>query len=42
VAEHPGAVMSRSSFLEATDRLIAQGERLLVKPAWEPFRAWLL
>jgi hypothetical protein len=34
--------MSRSSFLEATDRLIAQGEALLVKPAWEPFRAWLL
>jgi hypothetical protein len=42
VAQHTGAVMSRSAFLEATDRLIAQGERLLADPAWEPFRAWLM
>jgi hypothetical protein len=42
VAEQHGAVMSRSAFLAATDRLIEQGERLLVEPAWEPFRAWLI
>lgn len=34
--------MSRSAFLEATDRLIEQGDRLLVDPAWEPFRQWLI
>jgi hypothetical protein len=35
-------VMSRRAFLEATDRLIADGERLVVDPDWNLFRAWLL
>ncbi|HYN64886.1 MAG TPA: hypothetical protein VES36_09820 [Candidatus Limnocylindrales bacterium] len=39
----PGrAVMSRRAFLDATDRLIADGERLLAEPDWNLFRAWLL
>jgi hypothetical protein len=35
-------VMSRRAFLQATDRLIADGERLVVDPDWNLFRAWLL
>ena len=39
----PGrTVMSRSAFLDATDRLIDDGERLLADPDWNLFRAWLL
>lgn len=39
----PGrTVMSRRAFLDATDRLIADGERLLDEPDWNLFRAWLL
>ena len=34
--------MSRAAFLEATDALVATGERLVEEPAWEPFRNWLL
>ena len=34
--------MSRRAFLEATDRLIEDGERLLADPDWNLFRAWLL
>lgn len=34
--------MSRADFLAATDALIGAGDALLVEPAWEPFRAWLL
>jgi hypothetical protein len=34
--------MSRAAFLDATDELIATGERLLVEPGWDRFRAWLL
>ena len=34
--------MSRRAFLEATDRLIADGEALVAAPAWDPFREWLL
>jgi hypothetical protein len=34
--------MSRTAFLEATDRLIEEGDRLLADPAWEPFREWLI
>lgn len=34
--------MSRRRFLELTDRLVADGERLLVDPDWNLFRAWLL
>jgi hypothetical protein len=35
-------VMSRNAFLEATDRLIADGERIVAEPDWNLFRAWLL
>lgn len=42
VTDRPRAVMSRSAFLEATDALIGTGESLVAKPAWDPFRAWLL
>jgi hypothetical protein len=35
-------VMTRRAFLEATDRLITDGERLLADPDWNLFRAWLL
>jgi hypothetical protein len=35
-------VMSRRAFLEVTDRLIADGERLVTDPDWNLFRAWLL
>ena len=39
----PGrTVMSRRAFLEATDRLIADGEALVATPHWDLFRAWLL
>jgi hypothetical protein len=34
--------MSRRRFLALTDRLIADGERLLTEPDWNLFRAWLL
>lgn len=36
------SVMSRRRFLALTDDLIASGERLLVEPDWNLFRAWLL
>jgi hypothetical protein len=42
VTPRPAAVMSRSAFLAATDRLIAEGEQLEASPSWEPFRDWLL
>lgn len=35
-------VMSRGSFLELTDRLIADGAALIADPSWNEFRAWLL
>lgn len=35
-------VMSRHRFLELTDRLIADGERLVSDPDWNGFRTWLL
>ncbi|MGH2391950.1 MAG: hypothetical protein ACRDGH_00440 [Candidatus Limnocylindria bacterium] len=34
--------MTRSAFLEATDALIAEGDRLAETPDWDAFRAWLL
>ncbi len=34
--------MTRAAFLDATDRLIEQGDRLLADPAWDPFREWLI
>ncbi len=34
--------MSRRRFLDLTDRLIADGERLLTDPDWNLFRLWLL
>ena len=34
--------MSRSAFLSATDELIAEGDRIVEEPEWEPFRGWLL
>ena len=34
--------MSRAAFLEATDELIATGERLIENPEWESFRGWLI
>ena len=34
--------MSRTAFLEATDALIATGDRLVEAPAWDEFRDWLL
>lgn len=34
--------MSRRSFLEQTDRLIADGDVLVTTPHWDLFRAWLL
>ena len=42
VNQRPPAVMSRTAFLEATDRLIADGEAIVAEPAWDPFREWLL
>ena len=36
------AVMSRRRFLELTDLLIADGERLIADPDWNLFRLWLL
>jgi len=39
----PGStIMSRRRFLALTDRLIADGERLITEPDWNLFRAWLL
>jgi hypothetical protein len=39
----PGrTVMSRRAFLDATDRLIADGERVVAEADWNLFRAWLL
>ncbi|HEX2193951.1 MAG TPA: hypothetical protein VHK63_03200 [Candidatus Limnocylindria bacterium] len=35
-------VMSRRRFLELTDALVAEGERLLDDPDWNRFRLWLL
>ena len=35
-------VMSRRAFLEATDQLVGDGERLVADPDWNLFRAWLL
>jgi hypothetical protein len=35
-------VMSRRRFLEATDSLIGDGQRLVTDPDWNLFRAWLL
>jgi hypothetical protein len=34
--------MSRAEFLEATDRLIADGDGIVADPGWDAFRAWLL
>jgi hypothetical protein len=34
--------MSRRSFLEQTDALIAEGDALAATPHWDLFRAWLL
>lgn len=34
--------MSRRAFLDATDALIATGDRLLADPDWNGFRMWLL
>jgi len=34
--------MSRRRFLELTDRLIADGDRLVTDPDWNLFRLWLL
>jgi len=34
--------MSRTAFLAATDRLVADGVALLDVPDWDRFRAWLL
>ena len=34
--------MTRAAFLDATDRLIVQGDRLLADPAWDAFREWLI
>jgi hypothetical protein len=34
--------MSKAAFLSATDRLIADGERLAAAPDWDAFRWWLI
>jgi hypothetical protein len=34
--------MTRRSFLEQTDALIAEGDALAATPHWDLFRAWLL
>jgi hypothetical protein len=34
--------MSKAAFLAATDRLIADGERLTGAPDWDAFRWWLI
>jgi hypothetical protein len=34
--------MSRTSFLLATDELVATGERLVAEPSWDAFREWLI
>lgn len=45
-APHRGASsapgISRRRFLELTDRLIADGERLVAEPDWNLFRLWIL
>ena len=40
----PGAppLMSRRQFLELTDDLVAEGERIVADPGWNAFRMWLL
>ncbi len=35
-------VMTQRAFLDATDALIAEGDRLSATPDWDAFRAWLL
>jgi hypothetical protein len=42
VTDRPRAVMSRTAFLAATDRLVADGAALRERPDWDRFRAWLL
>jgi hypothetical protein len=42
VTDRPRAVMSRSAFLAATDELVARGDALVERPAWDAFRAWLM
>jgi hypothetical protein len=42
MAPGSGTVMSRRRFLEITDRLVAEGDRLVNEPDWNLFRAWLL
>jgi hypothetical protein len=34
--------MSRRRFLQLTDRLIADGDRIVADPDWNAFRMWLL
>lgn len=34
--------MTRPEFLELTDRLVAEGDRLVADPDWNRFRLWLL
>ncbi len=34
--------MSRKRFLELTDQLIAEGDRLMTDPDWNLFRHWLI
>jgi len=34
--------MSKQRFLELTDRLVAEGDRLVAEPEWNLFRLWLL
>ena len=34
--------MTRRRFLELTDELIAEGDRLVTEPDWNGFRMWLL
>jgi hypothetical protein len=42
VTDRERAVMSRGTFLAATDALIAEGDSLRSEPDWDRFRAWLL
>jgi hypothetical protein len=42
VTDRPPAVMSRTAFLAATDRLVDHGAALLDTPDWDRFRTWLL
>jgi hypothetical protein len=34
--------MSRRHFLQLTDELVAEGERIVADPGWNAFRMWLL